>query len=368
MKLIRKKIGDLITPVNEKNTLGENLEIFGINRDKEFMPTVASVSNVDKKKYKLLKKGYFVFSGMQTGRDKCIRLGLYDNDDIVLISSAYTTFKVTSDLILPEYFFMIFKSDEKDRYGAFLSDGSIRSNLDWDVFCNIELSLPDIRIQRKYVNIYNSLIKNKNVYNKNIEDLKKALVGTLEKLKNTTKKEKIGKYIAQKNNRNTDNYDFEICGVKKDRTFIPTIANVNTDNISSYKIVLPEEFAYSNRINIGSIAMRYNTPCLVSTSYTVFELTNKDILLPEYLSLWFLRDEFCHYAFFYSYGSVKDELSFEELSEMEIPIPEIDVQKSIINLFKVYKSRINYYNRLKNRMNSICPILIKGSMMEAVNE
>ena len=172
MKYSRLKIGEFIKLCNYTNVEDRNLPIYGINKDKEFMPTIANTSNVDKKKYKIMTKNRFIFSGMQTGRDQCIRIGLYEKESDILVSPAYTTFEVDEKKILPEYLFMIFKSSEKDRYGAFLSDGSIRANLDWEVFCGIELIVPSIEIQKKYVDVYKSMLINQEVYEKGIEDLK----------------------------------------------------------------------------------------------------------------------------------------------------------------------------------------------------
>jgi len=154
-------IGSLIEIVDERNNDGAVNAFYGININKEFMPTVANTDGIDSKKYKIVKKNRFVFSGMQTGRDECIRIGLYTGVEPIIVSPAYTTFEVIRpDLILNEYFFMIFLSKEMDRYGWFLSDSSIRSNLDWDRFCEIEIELPPISIQRKYVDVYNAVMAN----------------------------------------------------------------------------------------------------------------------------------------------------------------------------------------------------------------
>lgn len=101
------RIGDYIEQCDGRNTAGNNYPVIGINRDKTFMPTVANLDGVDIAKYKVITKGLFVFSGMQTGRDICIRIGLYDDEQQALISPAYTTFIINDEKkILPEYFFM----------------------------------------------------------------------------------------------------------------------------------------------------------------------------------------------------------------------------------------------------------------------
>ena len=154
MGLVRYRLGDLIQVVDERNSNGI-ATVLGLNREKQFMPTVANTESIDLSKYKVVKKGRFAFSGMQTGRDKCIRIGIYDTDfEKAVISPAYTTFEVSkSEIIDPTYLFMLFNSKERDRLGWFCSDSSIRSNLDWDRFCDFDLRLPPVEIQQKYVDI-----------------------------------------------------------------------------------------------------------------------------------------------------------------------------------------------------------------------
>lgn len=99
------RLGDYIEQCDERNSASINYPVIGINRDKTFMPTVANLDGVDIAKYKIVTKGMFVFSGMQTGRDICIRIGLYDNEQPALVSPAYTTFVINDDKkVLPEYF------------------------------------------------------------------------------------------------------------------------------------------------------------------------------------------------------------------------------------------------------------------------
>lgn len=130
MELTKYKIGELIEIVDERNNLGIR-DFYGINIKKEFMPTVANTEGLDETKYKVVRKNRFVYSGMQTGRDECIRVSMYNGDAPILVSPAYTMFEViATNVVNPLYFFIKFLSNEMDRYGAFCSDGSIRSNLD----------------------------------------------------------------------------------------------------------------------------------------------------------------------------------------------------------------------------------------------
>lgn len=154
-KYTKKRLGDLITIDEKINSENQDLEFLGINRDKSFMPSVATTEGLDKSKYKVISKGKFVFSGMQTGRDVCIRFGLYNETVDGLVSPAYTTYSVVDKNILPEYVMMNFKRSEMDRLGWFLSDSSVRSNLDFDRFHDIQIPIPPVQIQQKIVDLYN---------------------------------------------------------------------------------------------------------------------------------------------------------------------------------------------------------------------
>ena len=168
-----RSVGSLIEPFDKRNSDGCDYPFYGINKDKTFMPTVADTNNLDNTKYKIVSKGDFVFSGMQTGRDVCIRIALYDKEDPIIISPAYTTFRIKGSMeIIPQYLFIQFNRFEMDRYGWFLSDGSIRSNLEWERFCEIKLTLPPMEIQRSIVNLYNCLEEAKKIASEARENLK----------------------------------------------------------------------------------------------------------------------------------------------------------------------------------------------------
>lgn len=369
MTLTKIKIGNLITDFNIKNTDNINYPFYGINIDKEFMPSVASTDSVDRSKYKIVKKGVFVFSGMQTGRDCCIRIAMYEKDDIVLVSPAYTTFTVTSPAILPEYLFMYFCSNEKDRYGAFLSDGSIRSNLDWDVFCDIEIELPSIEIQRKYVEIYKSMVENQAAYETGLEDLKLVCDGYIEELRRKIHCETIGPYIEETRNKNTNGEKLKNRAVSNTKTFVDAkeavVSGVDTAN---YLIVDKCEFAYNTVTTRNadklSIAFNHGERCLVSPLYTTFRVCS-DKLLPEYLCLWFNRTEYDRYARFHSWGSARELFSFETLSQTMIPIPDKNIQQSIVDIYNAYIIRKEINEKLKQQIKTICPVLIKGAVEEA---
>lgn len=370
MGLTKMQIGDLITICNEKNIDERDLPFYGINKDKVFMPTVATTDNLDKKKYKIMTKNRFVFSGMQTGRDMCIRIGLYDFPFDALISPAYTTFEISSDEVLPEYFFMIFLSSEMDRYGAFLSDASVRANLDWDVFCSIELELPSIPIQQKYVDIYHGLNENLDAMNRGIDKMQNACDVYMEKLLNTIKRKPIGHYIREVDVRNEELLlgAEDVRGISTQKEFIPTKAKLNGVSLHNYKIVKPGFFAYvadtSRRGDKMSLAFnRDSKDYLVSSITTMFEVTDEN-LVPEYLFMFLRRPEFDRYARYNSWGSARETITWEDLGKLEIPIPSKDIQQGIVNIFESYDHRKTTVDRLSALKKSICPVLIRGAIAE----
>ena len=152
----KKTVGQLLKEVDNRNKGGSVTDVQGINVTKKFMPSVANTNGVDLSKYKLVSKGQFAFSGMQTGRDECIRIALLDKEEPIVISPAYSVLEVKDKDVLAKYIMMWFSRQEVDRLGWFMSDASIRTNLDMDRFYEIEIPVPDIGVQQAIVEIYNA--------------------------------------------------------------------------------------------------------------------------------------------------------------------------------------------------------------------
>lgn len=275
-----EKIGNLIEPFDNRNIKSLNYPFYGINKDKTFMPTVADTNNLDRSKYKVVNEGDFVFSGMQTGRDICIRIALYDKTEPIIISPAYTTFKIINkNELLPEYFFIQFNRFEMDRYGWFLSDGSIRSNLDWDRFCDIKIPLPPIEVQQELVDTYNGL---KSLAEQNealIEPLSKACEALTIKCltQSNIKKEKVGNLITFYEKVNVSGLELPIYGINKNKTFMPTVADTNNLNKAKYKLVGKNIFAFSGMQTGRDVCIRIaymedDREFLISPAYTTFKL------------------------------------------------------------------------------------------------
>lgn len=362
------KLGELIELCNERNSDNKYKlsDVKGISIKKEFIDTKADMAGVSLLPYILVEPNCFAYVTVTSRNGEKITLAHNTSNKTYIVSSSYIVFKINRpDIILSDYLFMFFNRPEFDRYARFNSWGSARETFSWEDFCDIDIPLPSIEQQRRYVDVYLALQSNLATYQSKADELKLVCDGYIEELRRKMKCQKIGDYLQEEILRNTDNLlgKEDVLGVTKDKTYIKTVANLNGIDLSNYKVVKPRQFAYSNRINIGSIALRYDTPCLVSPSYTVFSV-NEAKILSEYLLLWLSRSEFLHYAFFYSMGTVKDEMDVDDIGNMEIPIPDISVQREIVNIHKCYIERQRLAEALKEQLKNICPALIRGSLME----
>lgn len=369
MKLNKVKIGGLINIIDERNSFGIK-EFYGLNINKEFMPTYANTEGLDEKRYKVVRNNRFVYSGMQTGRDECIRISLYMEEKPIIVSPAYTTFEIVKkDMILPEYLFMIFLSKEKDRLGWFYSDSSIRSNLDWDRFCTIEIDLPDIEIQQKYVDIYKAMLENQKSYEIGLDDLKLVCDGYIDSKISKDNYHKLGNYIKLNDKKNTNGiYNAKnIMGFNDVGDFIKPM-RVFSGDINKFRIISKGDFVYNPRIPTVTYPIALNSSnnsLLVSPAYVTFNITNNKELLEEYLIMILQRETFSRKVLFNTWGSSTPYLRHEDLCDIEIPIPSIEVQRSLAQIYKLYNIRRIMNEKLKNKIKEICPILIKGSIEEA---
>ena len=361
------RIGDYIEVYDRKNTDGIPYPFYGINKDKTFMPTVADTNELDNTKYKIVSKGVFVFSGMQTGRDLCIRIAAYNGDTPILVSPAYTTFKVKdTNEVLPLYLFLQFNRLEMDRYGWFLSDGSIRSNLDWGRFCDIRVPLPSITLQRKLVDTYNGLKALAEQNEALIPHLSAACQAYIVDCRAKYPIVSLGDYIEQSDKRNSDSVltAADVQGISTDKRFIPTKANMNGVSVLSYKTVAPSEFVYvadtSRRGDKMALALNSSKQnILVSSIYTVFCSVDKDVLLPEYLFLLFNRPEFDRYARFNSWGSARETFDWSEMKRVQIPLPPIDVQQAIVDVYHCMERAKQIAATAREKLKTLCPALVQ---------
>lgn len=374
MSLNKVRVGDLIHFIDIRNSGGIS-NVLGINNKKEFIPSQAGIDSLDRTKYKMIEKDQFVFSGMQTGRDRCIRIGLYKSDEPACVSPAYSVFAVNNlDEILPDYLFMYFNSNEKDRRGWFLSDASIRSNLDLDRFCSIELEIPPLYIQRKFVNVYKSLKSKQQAIQNELSSLESTYKSMLMASISIGKEKGLKHLTTLIDLRNTNNlYKIDdVIGVANTKEFITTKVDVSSRDLRKFKIVEQDTFVFNHRTSRNgskfSISLNLKKETKICTEdYTTFQLSDegKRVLLPEWLFLYMSRAEFDRYVITNSWGSSTEFFNYSDIENVKLPIPTLQTQHAVVEIYKIYCQKKEVIEKLNSLIKQICPVLIKGSIEEA---
>ena len=341
-------------------------DVVGLSTQKEIIKTKADLEGVKLTSYKLFPPRCFAYVPDTSRRGDKMSLAYNLTDNTYLVSSISIVFYVKDeDELDPVYLYMFYKRAEFDRYARFNSWGSAREAFSWEEMCDIDMELPPIDIQRKNAKVFSSLLANQHSYEQGLEDLKIVCYGYIENLRKTEKPHRIGDYIRLYNEKNNNGAITLEQGVNIDKKFIsPQRSN---SNLLGRKIVRHGQFAYCTQLNNENVAIAYRTgeDCVVSSVYDVFEITKKDELLPEYLMLWLIRPEFGRFVYWASEGSAYEFLNYDNLADYMIPIPSIEIQKAIGEIYLSYVTRKAINERMKAQIKDICPILIKGSIEEA---
>ena len=367
MALTNIRLGDYIerSTINNKALLyGEEL-ILGVNSQGVFAKPKGSTDGVDLKPYKIVNNGAFVYNPTR------LELGsiAYRTEGLCIVSHLYMVFYLNErgkEIIDPLWLYLYFRRSEFCREVSFRNFGSQRPEFNFNDMGDIVLPLPDIETQRKYVEIYNAMLANQQSYERGLEDLKLVCDAYIEDLRRKVPCEAIGPYIEERNEKNEGNTITLFQGVNVEHVFTePKRVAEDSENGS---VVRTGQFAFNKVMKAHNtklpIALREGPDCVVSNSYQVFEVTNTNKLLPKYLLLWLNRDETQRYAGFISFGTTRDIFTFDDMKEISIPLPNISVQRSIVDIFTCYQARSDINEKLKAQIKDICPILIKGSIEE----
>ena len=326
-----------------------------------FIPTKKSGKGTNQ----IFYKNDFVFN---PARMELNSIAFNRDYEMALCSSTYEIFFVTKpEIILPDYLNLFVKRNEFARWCDFVSTGSVRECCHVTDIAEIEITLPPLAVQEKFVAVYNSLLENKKVYERGLDDLKLVCDGYIENLRHNLPCEKIGKYIERHDKRNTDNKIKNVKGISTSKKFREPTSKVNRDELSNYKIVAPRQIVFvqtTHNEKVFAYAFNDSDKEIVISSVNEIFSTDEKKLLPEYLAMWFNRAEFDRYARFHSWGSAREVFTWKDLCEVEIPIPSLEVQSSIAAIYEVYRTRQKILEQLKAQIKKICPILIKGSLDE----
>lgn len=362
------RLGDYIEQCDERNHNNKyDIEaIKGISTSKTFINTIANLDGVPLQSYKLVAPRYFAYVPDTSRRGDKVALAFNDSSCTYLISSIYCVFKVSVlDKLSPEYLYLFFLRPELDRYARYNSWGSAREVFSWGDMCNTMIPLPSITEQQKVVNAWKAFREIKEQNEAKAAPLMQLCQSYIQELRHKYPLQEIGLYIEECNERNLNGRftEKEVRGIATSKGLIETKANLDGVSLNSYKLVKPKEIAFvpdtSRRGDKMSLGLNDSDKTyIVSSISSVFNVDEKNIL-PNFLYLWFCRPEFDRYARFNSWGSARETFSFEAMKRCKIPIPPIDVQRAIVNIYKCANEAKQIAEDAGRLSREVCPALLQ---------
>lgn len=372
MGLTKCRLGEYIerrVETNAELTYGAEY-VRGVNNLKMLIPTKADISGRDLSKFQIVSPGEFVFNHRTSRNGSKFSIAYNDGDAPVICTEDYVVFRIkeqSKNTLLNEWLYMYFNRPEFDRYVITNSWGSSTEFYNWEDVCDIEIELPVLSVQQKFVAIYKAMVANQQSYEQGLCDLKLSCDGYIENLRRNHPCQKIGKYLVYVDQRNDIGLGIDsVRGLSTGKEMIPTKANMEGVSLDNYKVVSPGQIAYvpDTSRRGDKVSMGFNNTkeqYLVSSISEVFG-TQEDYLIPDYLMLFLTRAEFNRYARFNSWGSARETFDWNEMCDVEIPIPDINIQRAIAEIFTVYMERKRINELLKTQIKDLCPVLIRGSL------
>ena len=372
MGLTKYKLGELIEETyNFNNDLQYDISfVRGISNTKQITTTKADVNNTVIQKFYIIHPGEFIYNPRTTRMGNKVGLG-YNNCDLPLLFTfnniAFRIKTSAKKILISDYLYMYYNRSEFDRYAISHSWGSATELFTFEEMCNVYIELPPLSVQQKYVDIYKAMVANQQSYERGLDDLKLICDGYIEDLRRKVPSEYIEPYIHRHDVRNGKDGTKNVMGISTSKEFREPSAKVNRNELSNYKVVKPRQIGFvqtTHNEKVFAYAFNNTDEDIVVSSVNEVFSTEEDKLYPEYLCMFFNRTEFDRYARFHSWGSARETFTWNDLLEVQIPVPDIKVQKAIADIYTVYKKRKAINEQLKAQIKNICPILIKGSLEE----
>ena len=259
-------------------------DVRGVNNQKQFMSTKADLNGRDLSKFQIVNPGEFVFNHRTSRNGSKFSIAYNDEKDSVICTEDYVVFKIRDDckeFLDARWLYMFFNRTEFDRFIITNSWGSSTEFYNWEDIQAIELDLPPLQIQQKYVDVYNAMLANQQSYERGLEDLKLTCDAYIEDLRRSIEVESIGPYIVPCDERNGDLKVTKAQGITINKVFADPKQVAEAE--CNAKIVRNGQFAYNRATTRNgekiSIAYRDKEDCVVSSAYQVFEIKEKKRLI-----------------------------------------------------------------------------------------
>ena len=360
------RLGDYISPRRENNSsLKYGIDLIeGVNSNGEFQPTKALTDNINLKPYKVVRHGDIVYNPSR------LNIGslAYRTGDMCIVSHLYQVFYIKEKYqsrLSAEFLTLFLRRSEFYRYVDYDNFGSQRAEYNLRKLSELLIPLPSPDEQQKVVNAWKAFREIKEQNETKAAPLMQVCQSYIQELKHKYPMHEIGPYIEECNERNLDGKftEKEVRGIATSKGLIETKANLDGVSLNSYKLVNPKEIAFvpdtSRRGDKMSLGLNDSDKTYIVSSISSVFNVDKENILPNFLYLWFCRSEFDRYARFNSWGSAREAFSFEDMKRCKIPIPPIDVQRAIVNIYKCANEAKQIAEEADRLSREVCPALLQ---------
>lgn len=358
------RLGDLIELCDERNSEGKYGidDVRGMTISKEIISTKADIKDTDLSKFYIVYPNEFIYNPRTHG--KKIGLGFNNSLKPILISWNNTAFKVKDiEKVEPTYLYMIFNREEWDREACYNSWGSSTVVFAWEDLCNMKIPLPSIETQKELVAVYNGLKELAEENEKLLEPLEESCQAFIVDCKKKYPMKKLGDMIEEVDIKNSDNKIKAVKSVSITKEFKETGAKVNKDELSGYKLVPPRHLSYvqttKNEKCFANALNTSNETYVVTSVNKVIKSKDENILDIGYLHLFLRREEFDRYAIFNSWGSAREIFAYDDLCDVQIPLPPLEIQQKIVDLYNCYEECKRISEIAREKIKNLCPALVQ---------
>lgn len=179
----------------------------------------------------------------------------------------------------------------------------------------------------------------------------------------------IGELVERIDERNRDGSITTLIGVSIDKKFIPSVANVVGTDLTNYKVIRKYDFAVSlmqvsRDEKIPVACQKEYDAAIMSPAYPIFRVKDTNIIIPEYLEMWFMRSEFDREASFVAVGGVRGSMPWEEFAKLKLPVPNIEIQKEIVSSYRAITDRITLKKRINDNLEATARAIYKSFFVD----
>lgn len=361
------RLGELIELCDERNSEGKYGidDVRGMTISKEIISTKADIKDTDLSKFYIVYPNEFIYNPRTHG--KKIGLGFNNSLKPILISWNNTAFKVKDiEKVEPTYLYMIFNREEWDREACYNSWGSSTVVFAWEDLCNMKIPLPSIETQKELVAVYNGLKELAEENEKLLEPLEESCQAFIVDCKKKYPMKRLGDMIEEVDIKNSDNKIKAVKSVSITKEFKETGAKVNKDELSGYKLVPPRHLSYvqttKNEKCFANALNTSNETYVVTSVNKVIKSKDENILDIGYLHLFLRREEFDRYAIFNSWGSAREIFAYDDLCDVQIPVPPLEIQQKIVDLYNCYEECKRISTEAREKIKNLCPALVQKAV------